>query len=83
MNTPSDVQESYIFDGEKVRIAHLKLCNTFSHCNYSLNCGGMVKIHGVWSKFQGVWSKFLGCVVIIPVAILEKLAPMEWDRTWV
>ena len=36
----------------------------------------MVKTHGVWSKFQGVWSKFLGCVVIVPVAILEKLAPM-------
>ena len=33
MNTTSvssDVQESYIFDGEKARIAHLKLCNTFS-----------------------------------------------------
>ena len=34
------------------------------------------KFQGVWSKFQGVWSKFLGCVVIVPVAILEKLAPM-------
>ena len=29
-----------------------------------------------WDVVQGVWSKFLGCVVIVPVAILEKLAPM-------
>ena len=32
MNTPSvssDVQESYIFDGAKARIAHLKLYDTF------------------------------------------------------
>ena len=64
MNTPSvssDVQESYIFDGEKARIAHLKLCNTFSHCNYSQklwghgqNSWGVVKIPGGVVKIPGV-----------------------------
>ena len=34
-------------------------------------------MHGVWSKFQGVLSKFKGCVVIVPVASLEKLVPMH------
>ena len=80
MNTPSvssDVQEGYIFDGEKARIAHLKLCNTF------FPIVTIVQIVGTQSKFmgcgqnsRGVWSKFLGCVIIVPVTILEKLAPM-------
>ena len=57
---------------------------------YSPNSGGTVKtpgmgsqllgvlskFMGVRSNFMGVWSNFWG-VVIVPVAILEKLAPME------
>ena len=42
---------------------------------YSQNSGGQSKFLGMWSNFPGVWSKFWG-VLIVPVAILEKLASM-------
>ena len=58
MNTPavsSDVQESYIFGGEKARIAHLKLDNTFFPIVI------IVKIVGTRSKFMGSGQKSRGC----------------------
>ena len=61
MNTPSvssHMQKSYIFDGEKARIAHLKLCNTFFPIVI------IVKIVGIWSKFMGCGQNSRGVVKI-------------------
>ena len=81
MNTPSvsfDVQETYIFDGEKARMAHLKLCSTFFPIVIIVKIvGSRSKFMGYGQNSRGCGQKFLGCVVIVSVAILEKLAPMQ------